>query len=79
MEKFGNLSYDEENRGSAMEAIHRQPQKKWRLPMNLQRIFILIAAAVLTAAFGQYYFRKRNFYLKHWPHVCPSPWPSYIH
>ena len=28
MEKFRNLSYDEENRGSTMEAIHRQPQKK---------------------------------------------------
>lgn len=28
MEKFGNLSYDEENGGSAMEAIQRQPQKK---------------------------------------------------
>ena len=47
-----------------MEEIHRQPQKKWRLPMNLQRIFILIAAAVLTAAFGQYYFRKKKLLFK---------------
>ena len=39
-------------------------RKKWRLPMNLQRIFILIAAAVLTAAFGQYYFRKKKLLFK---------------
>lgn len=32
--------------------------------MNLQRIFILIAAAVLTAAFGQYYFRKKKLLFK---------------
>ncbi len=54
-----------------MEEIHRQPQKKWRLPMNLQRIFILIAAAVLTAAFGQYYFRKKKLLFKALAHVCP--------
>lgn len=62
-----------------MEAIHRQPQKKMEAAYESAENIYTYSGGSTDGAFGQYYFRKRNFYLKHWPHVCPSPWPSYIH